>query len=67
MLRFLRDRGVPFVEAGTALRNTPSLRLLRSLGFERCGTERVSFYRDAEGKDIFFDGGVFVRHLDCAL
>ena len=63
-LRFLGDRGVPFVEAGTALRNTPSLRLLRSLGFELCGTEQVSFYRDAEGKDIFFDGGIFVRNLD---
>ena len=64
VLGFLRNRGVPFVEAGTALRNTPSLRLLRSLGFECCGTEKVSFYQDAEGKDIFFDGGIFVRHLD---
>lgn len=67
VLGFLRNRGVPFVEAGTALRNTPSLRLLRSLGFERCGTEKVSFYQDAEGKDIFFDGGIFVRRLDCDL
>jgi len=49
VLRFLRNRGVPFVEAGTALRNTPSLRLLSSLDFELCGTERISFYRDAEG------------------
>ena len=67
MLGFLRNRGVPFVEAGTALRNTPSLRLLRSLGFKLCGTEKVSFYQDAEGKDIFFDGGIFVRRLDCDL
>lgn len=67
VLGFLRNRGVPFVEAGMALRNTPSLRLLRSLGFERCGTEKVSFYQDAEGKDIFFDGGIFVRRLDCDL
>ena len=67
VLRFLRDLGVPFVEAGTALRNTPSLRLLRSLGFELRGTEKVSFYQDAEGKDIFFDGGIFVRRLDCDL
>ena len=67
MLGFLRNRGVPFVEAGTALRNTPSLRLLRSLGFELRGTEKVSFYQDAEGKDIFFDGGIFVRRLDCDL
>ena len=67
VLGFLRNRGVPFVEAGTALRNTPSLRLLRSLGFEFCGTEMVSFYQDTEGKDIFFDGGIFVRRLDCDL
>ena len=67
VLGFLRNRGVPFVEAGTALRNTPSLRLLRSLGFELRGTEKVSFYQDAEGKDIFFDGGIFVRRLDCDL
>lgn len=67
VLRFLRDRDIPFVEAGTALRNTPSLRLLRSLGFELRGTEKVSFYQDAEGKDIFFDGGIFVRRLDCDL
>lgn len=67
VLGFLRNRGVPFVEAGTALRNTPSLRLLRSLGFKLCGTEKVSFYQDAEGKDIFFDGGIFVRRLDCDL
>ncbi len=67
VLGFLRNRGVPFVEAGTALRNTPSLRLLRSLGFELRGTEKASFYQDAEGKDIFFDGGIFVRRLDCDL
>ena len=45
--------------AGTALDNAPSVRLLRSLGFELVGTEEVSFYRDPNGKKILFTGGVF--------
>ena len=45
--------------AGTALANTPSVRLLESLGFEKVGEERVSFYKDENGDDIYFTGGVF--------
>ncbi len=45
--------------AGTALKNTPSVKLLLSLGFERSGTEQVSFYKDEEGNDIYFEGGIF--------
>ena len=47
------------ITAGTALKNTPSVRLLLSLGFIQTGTEKVSFYKDPEGKDIVFDGGIF--------
>ena len=47
------------ITAGTALANTPSVRLLQSLGFRQVGAEKVSFYRDPDGKDIFFDGGIF--------
>lgn len=47
------------ISAGTALKNTPSVRLLQSLGFRLKGTEKVSFYKDAEGRDIWFDGGIF--------
>ena len=37
----------------------PSVSLLKSLGFELIETEKVSFYKDADGNDIVFDGGVF--------
>ena len=55
----LRTMGITKFTAGTALRNTPSVALLRSLGFTLTATERVSFYKDAQGDDIVFEGGVF--------
>ena len=36
-----------------------TVRLLIALGFRLVGTEKVSFYRDAQGQDIVFDGGIF--------
>lgn len=59
LLSHLRDSGFTRFSAGTALNNTPSVKLLTGLGFRQVGTEKVSFYKDAEGKDIVFDGGVF--------
>lgn len=47
------------ITAGTAIENTPSVRLLKSLGFRQIGSETVSFYQDQDGKPIFFDGGIF--------
>lgn len=47
------------VRAGTALNNTPSVKLLLSLGFKLTGCEKVSFYKDTDGNDIAFDGGIF--------
>ena len=47
------------IAAGTALLNLPSVKLLDSLGFRQTGTEQVSFYKDANGRDIYFDGGIF--------
>ena len=41
------------------MNNTPSVSLLKSLGFELIGTEKVSFYKDAQGNDIVFEGGIF--------
>lgn len=55
----LRARPDAEITAGTALNNTPSVRLLQSLDFEMTGTEPVSFYKDAEGNDIYFEGGIF--------
>ena len=55
----LREEGAKSLTAGTALDNAPSVRLLKKLGFELIGTEKVSFYKDEAGKDIFFEGGIF--------
>lgn len=61
LLNYLHSLGFHCFSAGTALDNTPSVRLLTSLGFRLTGTEQVSFYQDAQGHDIFFEGGLFVR------
>ena len=45
--------------AGTALMNLPSVRLLKSLGFEKISEELVSFYKDENGGNIYFTGGIF--------
>lgn len=59
VLAHLSELGVTHFSAGTALNNIPSVRLLIALGFRLVGTEKVSFYRDAQGQDIAFDGGIF--------
>lgn len=59
LLDHLRTLGITRISAGTALNNTPSVALLTSLGFRLIGTEQVSFYKDAQGQDIVFEGGVF--------
>ena len=59
VLNTVGSMGVHQIEAGTALANTPSVRLLKALGFVMTGTEEVSFFRDAFGNDIFFSGGLF--------
>ena len=55
----MKKKGTRLVTAGTALENTPSVALLRSLGFRMTGTEDVSFYKDSQGRDIVFEGGIF--------
>ncbi len=55
----LRTLGITKFTAGTAINNTPSVSLLKSLGFEMVGIENVSFYKDALGNDIVFQGGIF--------
>lgn len=56
---YLRTLGITKFSAGTALNNTPSVKLLNSLGFKLVEQEKVSFCKDAKGNDIVFDGGVF--------
>lgn len=59
----MKRRGVKRVFAGTALRNTPSVRLLQKLHFVQTGTEERAFFKDRDGKDIRFTGGIFERIL----
>ena len=56
---YLRTLGITNFSAGTAINNTPSVKLLTSLGFKLVEQEKVSFYKDAAGNDIVFDGGIF--------
>ena len=59
IIEYLRTIGISKFTAGTAINNVPSVSLLKSLGFRLTGTEKVSFYRDEHGNDIFFEGGIF--------
>ena len=63
LLDLMKTQGVSRITAGTALGNTPSVRLLLFLGFTQTGTEKVSFYRDANGDPIVFDGGLYELRL----
>ena len=63
VLEALRGEGVKRVLAGTGMENLPSVGLLRSLGFQLTRTEPVSFYRDAQGAPIYFEGGWFEKQL----
>lgn len=63
LLKHFSEMGCKKLVAGTALENTPSVSLLLSLGFLQTGIESVSFYKDASGNDIVFDGGIFELQL----
>lgn len=56
---YLRTLGITKFTAGTAINNIPSVSLLKTLGFKLIGTENVSFYKDTQGNDIVFEGGIF--------
>ena len=63
LLTHLQKMGFTRFSASTALNNIPSMKLLTGLGFRLVGTEQVSFYKDAEGNDIFFEGGILELEL----
>ena len=62
-LEYIRETGAKYVYAGTAIKNTPSVKFLERNGFKLKGTEPVSFYRDEKGEDIVFTGGIFELKL----
>lgn len=59
LFEYMKTQGITKITVGTALKNTPSVNLLNSLGFQQVGEEKVSFYKDDDGRDIVFDGGIF--------
>lgn len=63
-LEYMTSLGIKHFTAGTAIRNLPSVKLLKSLGFAQIGEEKVSFYKDENGNDIVFDGGIFELILE---
>ena len=64
LLDLLKEHGISRIIAQTALKNTPSVKLLRSLGFEQIKTKKVSFYQNTDGENIVFDDGVFALQTD---
>lgn len=59
LMEHMKAQGAEKLSAGTALLNTPSVRLLNTLGFVLVRTEPVSFYADSFGNPIFFEGGIY--------
>ena len=49
VLGAMKERNALRITAGTALNNTPSVRLLTALGFRLTGTEKVSFLQGRKG------------------
>ena len=64
LMEWLSRDGSKRFTAGTALNNLPSVKLLTSLGFRKIREEKVSFYKDEKGEDIYFDGGIFMADVD---
>ncbi len=60
LVAYARFLGAARIGVGTALDNTPSVNLMKALGFELVHTEKISFYKDTDGNDIFFTMGVFM-------
>lgn len=59
----LQALGIKWLTARTAINNIPSVALLQSLGFALTEYEKVSFYKDQDGKDIVFDGGIYALNI----
>ena len=64
LIKYLTEIGIKKFSAGTAINNIPSVSLLKSLDFILTGTEKISFYKDEQGNDIVFDGGIFELNIE---
>lgn len=56
-----KQRKVNIFTAGTALENKPSCKILERLGFKLQKKEMLSFHKDADGNNITFEGGIFIK------
>ena len=63
LINYYAEKGCGHFTAGTALKNIPSVKLLLSLGFRQVNTEQVTFYKDENGNDIYFEGGNFELNI----
>lgn len=63
LMSAMKAQGVKAFVAGTAIDNVPSMRLLEKLGFEMISRDRTSFHKDAQGNDIYFQSGVFLKWM----
>lgn len=62
LLRFIKlSDNVKEFTAGTALKNIPSCKLLKRLGFTLQETEVLSFHKGNAGKELLFEGGIFKK------
>ena len=64
LIKYLPEIGIKKFSAGTAINNIPSVSLLKSLDFILTGIEKISFYKDEQGNDIVFDGGIFELNIE---
>lgn len=56
--------GLCNISSGTAIENTPSIRLLEKLHFQKTGEETVFLRSDDNGRPIHFTGGTFLLSKD---
>lgn len=63
MEHMVKEKNAKAFTAGTALKNTPSCKLLEKLGFVLESTETLSFHKDKNGNDITFEGGIFRKEI----
>ena len=63
LIGFMKSQGAEAIVAGTAIDNVPSVRLLEKLGFIMISRNQTSFHKDAQGNDIFFESGTFLKWL----
>ncbi|HIQ77611.1 MAG TPA: GNAT family N-acetyltransferase [Candidatus Faecousia excrementipullorum] len=63
LIEYMKSLGAKRLTAGTAINNTPSVKLLTALGFQQTKTEKISFYQNEDGTSIFFEGGVHELNL----